>query len=302
MGIKGLSQFIKKKSTIEIFNFNEFKNEKIAIDASIIMYAKMSISRKYICNQTDFIINELDYSELILNWKHSILNFLLNFINNQIEPILIFDGDSCKEKDITHLKREKQRNQNKKQLDDLNYELEQRRNNIFQDHSELLEKYRKKMTSCVSVPKKIQLELIEFLKNYNIECIISNTEAEKLCTSLCIENKVKAVYTSDTDVLPMGCPLVLKDFKVQRNGSYVFTGYRLSKILKDLDMDFNTFQDFCILCGCDFNTNIKGYGPVKCYKQVCNLQELIKNDCLNYNFCKQILNYTNSENLIKHNP
>ena len=302
MGIKGLSQFIKKKSNINKFNFDDFKDQKIAIDASIVMYSQMAICRKYICNQTDFIISDLNFNEILNFWKIKMLDFLKIFINANIHPILVFDGIACKEKDKTHKEREKQRNLRLKELEELNIELSERRKDIFQDHSHFLEKYNKKIASCVTVPKKIQNELIDYLTNLDIECMKSKTEAEKLCTSLCIENKVKAVYSADTDNLAMGCPLLLNSFKIEPNGNHVFLGYELNQILKDLDLNFDKFQDYCILCGCDFNKNIKGYGPVKCYKEIKkseNIDKLIINECLNYEFCKKIFSYENSENLIE---
>lgn len=299
MGIKGLSDFIKKKSKLEKISVEEFKGEKIAIDASIIMYIQMANARKYICRNTDFLIEDLNYQEMINIWKSKITDFLINITNNNIEPIMVFDGDSCKEKMETHNQREKQRQKKINDMEILNKELEERKKNPFKDHSSFMEIYVKKISSCVTVPKKIQEELMEHIKMFGFNFLISNTEAEKLCTSLCIENKVKAVFSSDTDNLPLGCPIMLNAMKIEPNGNIYFNGYILKNVLKDLNFDFETFQNFCIICGCDFNKNIRGYGPVKCYKQICNLEKIKDEKCLNFEFCKNFFKYEPSQNLLK---
>ena len=39
-------------------------------------------------------------------------------------------------------------------------------------------------------------------------------------------------------------------------------------------MDMDQFIDLCILCGCDYTTNIQGVGPVKAYKYIKDLKTI----------------------------
>jgi flap endonuclease-1 len=37
----------------------------------------------------------------------------------------------------------------------------------------------------------------------------------------------------------------------------------LPEMLSELDLNYDSFLDFCILCGTDYNQNIKGWGPAR---------------------------------------
>lgn len=41
------------------------------------------------------------------------------------------------------------------------------------------------------------------------------------------------------------------------------TEFDLEKVLEELKLTMQQFIDLCILCGCDYATNIKGIGPVR---------------------------------------
>ncbi|NIO45179.1 MAG: hypothetical protein GTN36_06555, partial [Candidatus Aenigmarchaeota archaeon] len=49
--------------------------------------------------------------------------------------------------------------------------------------------------------------IIDILKNLGFPVLKATEEGEKLCSMLCIEGKVDAVYSRDTDVVAMGCPI-----------------------------------------------------------------------------------------------
>ena len=43
---------------------------------------------------------------------------------------------------------------------------------------------------------------------------------------------------------------------------------RLEEMLKSLELSYEQFIDFCILCGCDYTAKIGGIGPVKALKMI----------------------------------
>jgi len=81
-----------------------------------------------------------------------------------------------------------------------------------------------------------------------------------------------AVYTCDSDAMPLLCPFIL--IKIEGN---FFIQRTLSTILENLELSPTEFQDFCILCGTDFNQKIHGIGPVRAYaliKQYKTIEEI----------------------------
>ena len=106
--------------------------------------------------------------------------------------------------------------------------------------------------------------------------ITAEDEAENLASSLAVERKVAAVWTSDTDTYPLGAPLVVKGFK-NINNEMNICGIITLKILQYLNLTHEEFRDFCILLGTDFNDRISGIGPKKAltlirrYKNIENI-------------------------------
>ncbi len=68
----------------------------------------------------------------------------------------------------------------------------------------------------------------------------------------------------------------------------------LRKVLTDLKFTFKQFVDLCILCGCDYNTNIKRVGPktsyklIRNHKDIDNLPDKYDKSCLVYQRCRQL--------------
>ena len=64
------------------------------------------------------------------------------------------------------------------------------------------------------------------------------------------DGKAKACLSEDTDLFVYGCPIVLRYFNLYKE---TFVEYKLTAILNNLELDFNSFQDICIISGTDSN-------------------------------------------------
>ena len=84
------------------------------------------------------------------------------------------------------------------------------------------------------------------------------------------------MISEDSDVLAYGSNILLCDLNISNGDCNVIY---LPSLLKSLDMNYNQFIEFCVMCGTDYNTNIPGIGIIKCY-------ELIKK----YNSIENIFN------------
>jgi 5'-3' exonuclease len=88
-------------------------------------------------------------------------------------------------------------------------------------------------------------------------------EAETMCADLCKRGLVHAALSEDTDVLAYASPIFLSKLEVS-SGTCVSIDY--SEMLDRLELSSDSFLDLCIMCGTDYNKNIRGVGPEGAYK------------------------------------
>jgi 5'-3' exonuclease len=80
---------------------------------------------------------------------------------------------------------------------------------------------------------------------------------------LCVSGKVDAVLSEDTDVLAYGTPCFLTKIDT-RTDTLVEITY--DKIKEETGMSRETLTDLCIMCSCDYNSNLPMIGPEKSYQ------------------------------------
>lgn len=86
----------------------------------------------------------------------------------------------------------------------------------------------------------------------------SPVESDALCAYLIRNKKVDAVFTEDTDMLPLRCTSFVCGFDKERA---ILSEYHIEDILKNLEISYEQFVDLCILCGCDYAGKIAQIGP-----------------------------------------
>ena len=59
-----------------------------------------------------------------------------------------------------------------------------------------------------------------------------------------------------------GTKILLRDYL----GNNRITVYKTDEILSTLDINYDLWVDFCILCGCDYSKRIRGMGPNNSFK------------------------------------
>ncbi len=67
------------------------------------------------------------------------------------------------------------------------------------------------------------------------------------------------------------CVFVCVCVCVSQSSTQTITEFSRDKALSAINLTEDQFIDFCILCGCDYASNIKGIGPVRALQllQVC---------------------------------
>jgi len=90
-------------------------------------------------------------------------------------------------------------------------------------------------------------------------------EAEAMCSKLCIDNKVFGVLSEDTDIMVYGTPNFLFSIDTRAETCLMIEN---KVLLSEMNFTRRNFVDFCIMCGTDYNKNIKGIGPANAFKLV----------------------------------
>jgi hypothetical protein len=86
-------------------------------------------------------------------------------------------------------------------------------------------------------------------------CVPSISEAEKLCTILCMRGMVQAVHSCDSDTIPLGAPIILKE--IEDDMATVFINREIKTFL---GMTQEQILNLSIILGSDFNERIPRHG------------------------------------------
>lgn len=261
MGVKSLNTLISSYTSNgeKKIHLSKFKGYKLAIDTNVYLY-------KYLYGKSNHI-----------NGIFFMINKLKKF---DIEPIFIFDGKPPEEKNDKIIHRKAIRNKLQQKLldlkSDLTLEVDKENRSKILDDIENIEK--KIMYVNREVIKKTQ-ELFDLM---GVGYINADCEAEQYCSKLCRLNLVDGVVSEDTDTIACGSKIVLRDFS---NRDDNITCFNLDEILYDLNINYNSFVDLCILLGNDYNNRPRGYTPEKILELVRSygsIDNILKNGQIKY--------------------
>lgn len=314
MGIKGHNKFVKERvaHTNAFFELSikRLARRRVAIDAALWMYTNMAIARKKVIKKTNIQAGEPNPIEIRREWCLAAINFIITWLTNGITPVFVFDGVHLDDKADTKAKRADIKVASKAKIKALYAELNGENGHIKDYTVPIVEELRKELLGYTCISSE-DYELFKMMiKGIGIPCLNARGDGEQLCSMLCVEGKVGAVFSADTDNLVYGCPLLITDFTF--SSSYDEIGMRIPTmncvrsdlIVSGLGITHEMYVDFCIMCGCDFNTNIPNIAAIKSFallqqhRSIDNLPRNLDTTCLNYQRCREIFKYTPSEELI----
>lgn len=255
MGIKSFNKFLRD-TVPQVFqkcNLERLANTRLAIDAENLARIYMSIARKQVLKSVD-IINDGIYDDMIFRtWLRLVFQTLINFLEHKILPVMVFDGDMIPEKEETCSKRQDKALTRREDIQKIKAQ-----NYISNEDADRL---RNLESQNIWIRRDDLTALQDILKCAGIPYFIAFGEAEKLCAQLCIDGYTYATYSKDTDCIALGCPVIVCDKKGNE-----LTIVQLENIESSLGLNYNQIVDLCIMCGCDFNHNIRGIGAKIAYK------------------------------------
>jgi flap endonuclease-1 len=269
MGIKNLHRILEKyaPSCYQTRHLSYYSFKKIAIDISLYLY-------KYKAIHGD-------------KWVECFISLVIALRKWDVHCIFIYDGKAPMEKIEEQLRRRDTRAKMGDKIELLEKEIKD-----FEEHGivgDLLSEMNEKVGAVVSlfrkntrvniaaikdkldsmksmmisiVPEDIVLsqQLFDLLQ---IPYLTAPAEAECYASLLCVDGKVDAVLSEDTDVLAYGTPCFLTKVDT-RADTVVEINY--SAIMNETGMSRDTLTDLCIMCGCDYNSNIPQIGHEKSYQ------------------------------------
>jgi flap endonuclease-1 len=324
MGIKSINQFLKDKQVpcfVEKYPITNFSNHRIAIDAANWCYMFIAGEHKDNVFKTKNIIdNDVDRTVTLQRMYNKFLQFNIMLLQNYVTPIWCWDGIAHDEKGPEREKRRKARKDREEKAKELKEKIEavpswlRNVRNLGEVPAEMKEKaiefhqieneYKKLVSTQILVTFE-EMDIIRSIaEGLGIPSIQAEHEGEMLCSQLAIKGKVSAVWSSDTDNYAMGTPMMITGFDgYGRGGSPLVKVVSTPHILYGLGLTQEQLREFCVMCGCDYNTNIPKVGPKKSFeviKKYGTIEEFIKQtstdaSCLNYEVCKNYLTPANIE-------
>ena len=257
MGIKSLTQTIKKEAPDAITHDNLYKlsGKKVAIDASLIIYQQL-LTHQLFKNKKGEITNHIT----------GLFYKLTNYLSLNIEVIFIFDGKPPDLKQSCVDERKKKAKAAKDKMDACE-NIEKK--NEFEKQSLRLTK-----DMIDNVKKLLDLMGISYIH-------MDVGEGEAIAAELCRIGYVDYVLTEDMDTLVYGSPKLIRnclDKSLKRKDIVSIIDY--DEMIKGMDLSEEQFVKFCILCGCDYCSNIPKVGnttALKLIKQYNTIEEIVEN-------------------------
>lgn len=305
MGIGKLKELIKSNSpsnilTVDITTFSGFN---IAVDVDIIIYKFWAIEYEKALNRINPFTEDPDSDKICSTVMVKIASHLSNyFVSNKIRPIIVIGGVAPPEKDqFARVERTKVRQRAEERIlqhaNKYKYKTEAE---YYTINPTILNDHIKLRKQTFPIPRDVPERLATYLEEKGYTVLHAKYEAEELCSALCLEDKVQAVYSTDTDNIVRRCPIMIESVKSTPNRIEAAIVVYDEQLLKNLGMTYSQFIDTCILLGCDYNKKLKGSGPDTIHNLILehgNIRNLIKHfpdknwDEINYKRCREIFNY-----------
>lgn len=282
MGIYRLSQFIRDKfpQVIEICHLSEFAYKMIAVDLSVYIYKYLAVNIK----------NDRPNA-----WLQYFLSLVSTLRKNNIHCIFIYDGKAPPQKEMELKNRREDKDKREVKNHELDIALQNYRDvgRIDKPLQDFIDSKHKKFNKLIGegINMKLVEKEAEKYINGNVPTITSEhiditkklftilkvpfctapEEAEAMCSKLARIGKVDGVLSADTDILAYSAPKFIFDINTKDSTCSVI---EIDKLLKELKWTRKQFIDFCIMCGTDYNSNIKGIGPAKSFALINELKSL----------------------------
>lgn len=273
MGLKSNWNKFLRDTCPEVFeqvHISQYAYKKVAIDISLYLH-----KFKAVCGE---------------RWLSAFINLIACLRRNEVHCVFIFDGKSPPEKESERSKRREERKKMEKSLYELEEAFEEyhktgivakclsnlyakRRspkrllntNNEVVDMAWIENKIEQRRNQLYEInPEDFDLAK-ELFRILDVPFYTALWEAEKMCSKLCLDGKVSAVLSEDTDVMAYCTPTFLTKIDTSID---TCVSINHEKLLQYLQLEKKQFIDLCIMSGTDYNPNIPRVGSKNAYKHI----------------------------------
>lgn len=272
MGIRYLNKFLRtecKGDNIKFISIAELSGKKIAVDISIYLY-------------------KFSGEDSLIENMYLMLSIFRNY---GVIPIFIFDGKAPTEKKELLRKRSNDKSAARNEFNTLKMQLAEDGNKMDNEEKQELMNAMDILKKKFITIKKEQIEEVkDLIRAYGATYFDAPGEADELCASLVIKNKVWACLSEDTDMFVYGCTRVLRYFSLM---NHTIVLYNTKGILDELGISQKELREICVLSGTDYNCDSEPslYITLKHFKKFHKETKNKKN--LELDFYTWLLNNTN---------
>lgn len=310
MGIKGLRDLMKKEFSKKNVCFEKtvpidtMSGKRLVVDTSIYIYTFKAT-----------------HQDRFLECFKCMIHMCEQY---NIELVFVFDGISPEEKCREKMRRVKQRQDQKKRVEELINDLSIYKNSgvvsekLQLMHDKFVTTNRSNVITFTNFNHVVAQKCIEkqqnniveisthdinslkiLLTEKNIKYITAQGEAEAACSAIVTQKLAHAVITKDSDAFACGASIVITNINLSKHEVSVVT---IEEILSVFELDYTSWLDLCIMCGTDFNDNIYKIGPVRALQYIKKYKTLehvpLDTTILNYvtvrTFFTQTIDYSSS--------
>lgn len=305
MGIKSINVLLKKlcpEAFVKI-RADYFKGEKVSIDGENVSIRFMASSTSVGVESSNIPYEPLDYDLCERVWFARWQNLVTKLLKREIVPVIIFDGTSPGEKLKTKQKRVDKIKKDREKYDNLVEEI--KKLNPLEASNKIAD-LKKIASRLFYIKNHSKRKLLSYFESSGIPYAFARGEGERLCAMLVRDGHVATALSKDTDLMAYGTNISTTDILLSRDDVRFFECVLLTKVVEKLGLTYEQFLDLCIMCGCDYNSNVRGIGPHKSLlllKKYGNVGQIknIDTNCLNYNKCKELFSYVKSTELMVSN-
>lgn len=267
MGIQELGTWLRSMGIVPTeMDLKEFRRMKIALDLFTILYSHFKVSVRYVASDQENIMDvgiKPDFSRIIPAWTQSVFGFITRLKDNDITPVICYDGVAPPSKSGTKTKRFNAARTALQEVEDAKREaatctdthrLAQLRDIVIRGYEKGFHPSKEDISNLVSL-----------IDAYGFPVNRAVGEGEQLAAELCRQGYVHAVYSGDHDCLMYNPEMWICDYDSHTRKFRVHT---MENILRMLDMTHAQFMDMCIFFGCDHNERYSRYGPQQIYPDI----------------------------------
>lgn len=302
MGIKSLLKFLRDRNSeiVQTFDLALLKGYRIAIDIAVLAYQMKSQYISKVAYKLDLVNEEIDY--------HAASNYMMRHILRTLDailvagcvPVVVFDGKPPELKAGTKKDRTAKANKKKNNIAELKRLcrglLGKEPFSLTESDLAFLRTFKKPIRTIDDMKKRLETEVRAYISitpqdyvqlsaifsSIGLPYIHAESEAEQTCSQMARHRDVIAIFTTDSDCLVYGCPIMINKISVGQSAriqsSPKVECYTFNNVLSTMNMTNSQFIDFCIGCGTDFNKNPSGYGPEKIYELITTYGSITKID------------------------